>query len=123
MGLRKLAAISLVCLLPALLHGQRRRSPANNKAAPQPYKGLVVTFHGVLKKLTKKEILLESDENQLLRMRCSRKTTFRDQDGEIKPSDIDVDSRVSVDASEDVDLKLMAISVRVEAMRKKTLNK
>lgn len=122
MSLRTLVALSLLCLFSPLLPGQRRAAPLP-KASPQPIKGVVVTFQGVLKKLTKKEILIESDENQLLTMRCSRKTKFHDQDGEIKPSDIDLESRVSVDASEDVDLKLMAINVRVDATRKKTLNK
>jgi hypothetical protein len=115
MRLRVLVAVSLLCLCSPLVEAQRR--------APIAYKGVVVTFHGVLKKLTKKEILIESDEKQLLTMRCSSKTRFRDQDGEIKFSDVDLDSRVSIDASEDVDLKLMAINVRVDAARKKTLNK
>jgi hypothetical protein len=117
----KFAAVALMVLLLPLLQGQHRAPGAYSRAGA--YKGVVVTFHGALKKLTKKEILIESDENQLLTMRCSRKTKFHDQDGEIKPSDIDLESRVSVDASEDVDLKLMAINVRVDATRKRTFNK
>lgn len=123
MSLRKLVSICLVCLFSLVLLGQRRGRPAYTAPQATAIKGLVVTFHGVLKKLTKKEMLLESDENQLLTIRCSRKTKFNDQDGEIKPSDIDLESRISVDASEDVDLKLMAINVKVESTRKKTFNK
>jgi hypothetical protein len=122
MSFKKLVAISWLCLAGPLLQGQRRAPPSYNKA-PQAYKGLIVTFQGVLKKLTKKEILIQSDDYQLLTMRCSRKTKFLDQDGEIKPSDIDLESRVSVDASEDVDLKLLAVNVRVVEARKKTFNK
>jgi len=126
MGPRKLFAMLLACLLtPFFLEAQypRTRRTMPSGSSPAAYKGLVVTFHGILKKLTKKEILIESDENQLLTMRCSRKTKFQDQNGEIKLSDIDLDSRVSVDASEDVDLKLMAINVRIDATAKKAFAK
>lgn len=125
MSLGKLLAMMLVCLITPLLEGQypRTRRGIATGSGPAAYKGLVVTFHGALKKLTKKEILIESDDNQLLTMRCSRKTRFEDRDGDIKPSDIDLESRVSVDASEDVDLKLLAIEVTVDAPNKKALGK
>ena len=84
----------------------------------------MVTFHGALKKLTKKEILIQSDENQLMTIRCSGKTKFLDKDNKkIKPSDIDLETVVSIDASEDLDSKLMAINVRVASVQTKALGK
>ena len=122
---QRAALLIVLFLVPAPLSAQypRGRRTVSSGSAPQAYKGLVVTFHGVVKKLTKKEILLQSDDNQLLIIRCSRKTKFRDTNGEIKPSEIDLESRVSIDASEDNDLKLVAINVTLTAQPSKTLGK
>lgn len=117
--MRELVAILLVCASLPLLQGQRRATAPSVYKPPPAYKGVVVTFHGVLKKLTKKEILLESDDKQLLTLRCDRKTKFQDPDGDVKRSDIDLESQVSIEASEDVDLKLLAINVKADAARKK----
>ena len=121
---KRLAGVLLLCFSVATAHGQyahgRRTVP---HTAPQAYKGLVVTFHGVLKKLSKKELILQSDDNQLMTMRCSRKTKFHSGEEEIKSSDIDLESRVAVDASEDSDLKMMALNVTVESTQKKSLGK
>jgi len=101
------------------LHGQmrgRRGTSSNGTPHPEAFKGVVVTFQGALKKLTKKEIIIELvDSHELLTLRRNKATKFRDKDAEIKPGAIDFESLVSVDASEDVDLKLMAISVSVGA--------
>ena len=118
------AAVLVLSLAPpASAQYPRARRTVSAGSAPQPYKGLVVTFHGVLKKLTKKEMLLQSDDNQLLTIRCSRKTRFRDDDGDIKASEIDLESPVRVDATEDSDLKLVAINVTVAAGPAKSLRK
>lgn len=123
---KSVAAAILVCVMLPLVEGQYsrgRRGGGTTTSSPVPLKGLVVTFHGALKKLNKKELLMQSDDNQLLTMRCTRKTKYLDADGEIKPSEIDLESRVAVDASEDNDLKLMALKVTVEGTRKKALGK
>jgi hypothetical protein len=122
----QIAAFVLSLLLAALAHGQYRgrREPATATACAGGIQGLVVTFHGALKKLTKKEILIQSDENQLMTIRCSGKTKFLDKDNKkIKPSDIDLETVVSIDASEDLDSKLMAINVRVASVQTKALGK
>ena len=115
----------LLCMLMPLADAQYRgRRPAAGTSTPLPLKGLTVTFHGVVKKITKKELMIESDENnQLLTLRCSGKTKFHNDDGVLKWSDIDLESRVSVEASEDNDLKLMALNVKLEAAPKKALGK
>ncbi len=119
-----LFAISLACLLCLSANAQyhsRRGTAATS--GPQPIKGVVVTLHGSVKKLTKNEILIQSDEDELVTLRCSKKTKFSDADGEIKRTAIDLESKVTVDASEDNDLKLMALTVKVDAANKKTLEK
>jgi hypothetical protein len=122
---QKVLPLLLCALLPVVEAQYRgRRSAAGTATStPLPIKGLSVNFQGTVKKLTKKELLLESDDNRLLTMRCSKKTKFRDDDGEIKWSEVDLESRVSVEASEDNDLKLLALSVKVESAPKKTLGK
>jgi hypothetical protein len=122
----RIATVVLSLLLAGIAHGQYRgrRGPATPTARAGGIQGLVVTFHGALKKLTKKEILIQSDDNQLMTLRCSGKTKFLDKDNKkIKPSDIDLDTIVSIDASEDLDSKLMAINVRVASAATKTLGK
>lgn len=113
------AGLALLCSVIASMDGQVARA----RRAPIPYKGVVVTFHGALKKVTKKEILIQSDEDQLLTMRCSNKTKFYDHGEEIKATGIDLESRVSIDATQDSDLKLLAIKVAVEASPRKSLGK
>jgi hypothetical protein len=106
--------LALALLINLDLNGQIRGRRGNTSAGPihpAPYKG-VVTFYGKLKKLTKKEILIESADNrELLTFRRNKATKFLDKDAEVKAADIDLESAVSVDAAEDVDLKLMAISL------------
>jgi hypothetical protein len=121
-----IAAVIGALVVVGVSHGQYRgrRGPANATARAGGIQGLVVTFRGSLKKLTKKELLIQSDENQLMTIRCSGKTKFLDKDNKaIKPSDIDLETVVSVDASEDLDSKLMAVMVRVVVAPAKSLGK
>ena len=120
-----LFAVWLACLLCLSTNAQygRGRRGTGVASGPQHIKGLVVTLHGSVKKLTKNEILIQSDEDQLVTLRCSKKTKFSDADGEIKRTAIDLESKVTIDASEDNDLKLMALTVMVDAADKKTLEK
>jgi rRNA pseudouridine-1189 N-methylase Emg1 (Nep1/Mra1 family) len=114
--------VALVLLVPIAIDGQMRGRRGTSSSAPvhpEAYKDAVVTFHGVLKKLTKKEIIIESDDNhELLTFRRNKATKFLENDTEIKPAAIDMESAVSVDAAEDVDLKLMAIRLTVGASKK-----
>jgi hypothetical protein len=122
-----LVAILLTVMLPALLEGQyrgrRMGGPSATVTNAPALKGLIVTFHGVLKKMSKKEILIQSDDNKLVTIRRQKTTKFLDKDQEIKATDIDLETPISVDASEDLDLKLMAVNVKVDSQPKKTLEK
>jgi hypothetical protein len=66
-----------------------------------------------VKELTKKEIMIETGDEQTVSLRITGKTRFLKNNQPIKPSDIETETVVTVDASEDVDLKLTAISVMV----------
>ena len=123
---RSILAFGLVFLLAAELGGQYRgrRGGPTPDAAPHPdaYKGAVVTFRGALKKLSKKEILLLDDENgQLLTFRRNKTTKFFEDGKEVKPGVLALESTVSIDATEDVDLKLLASAVRVATANRKPL--
>ena len=118
-----LLALALALLCPAFVQAQRGgRGGAGGRgsggrgatATALPAKGVVITVHGELKELAKKSIVLNSDENQMMTLRRSSKTKFFLKDKEIKGEDIGMDSIVSVDASEDTDMKLLAVAVRVE---------
>ena len=121
-GTAACALVMLILAAPSILPGQMRgRRGTSSGATPHPeaFKGVVVTFQGKLKKLTKKEIIIDLvDSHELMTFRRNKTTKFLDNDAEIKPGAIDFESLVTVDASEDVDLKLMAVSVSVGAPKK-----
>ena len=101
------------------LQAQRRRSnaPRSEGLGAGVNESLAGTFHGKLKDLNGKEIVLQTAEDQTVVIRRSRKTKFWRDGKEIKASGIEVDEMVSVDAVEDVDLKPIAVRVTVEKTR------
>ena len=115
--------VLLALLLPARLPAQggysRRRGPASANANSGPYNGPAVTFNGTVKALTKKELIVDLDstepdaERQSLTFRFSKKTKFLKDDQPIKPSDIEVGTHITLDATRDGDQKLSALNVMV----------
>jgi hypothetical protein len=109
-------------VFPALLLGQyyprTRRSIGPNTPNPGAYKNVAGSFHGKLKALSNKEITIETGEDQTVSIHRSRKTKFFKGDQTIKPSDIDLETMVTVDATEEVDLSLTAVSVTVDTPKK-----
>ncbi len=114
----------LALLVPVILLGQTGYPRAQRRASPKSTtttnvnKGLAGTFHGTLKELSGKEIVIQSNENQTVSIRRSRKTKFLRDDREIKPSEIPLNTPLSIDATEDIDLKPVAISVTVDSPKK-----
>jgi hypothetical protein len=112
-------------LLPALLLAQYypRARPGRIPGTPNPGAYNVAgSFHGKLKDLSGKQITIETDDDQVVSIHRSRKTKFLKGTQTIKPSDIDLETMVTVDASEDVDLSLTAVSVTVDTPKKSTDN-
>jgi hypothetical protein len=118
--------LMLGLVLPAILLAQypypypypRTRPNAPGTPHPPAY-NVAGSFHGKLKDLSSKEILIETDDDQTVSIHRSRKTKFLKGKESIKASDIDLETLVTVDASEDVDLKLTAVSVTVDPPPKK----
>lgn len=109
-------------LLPALLLAQyypRSRRLGPSTPNPGAY-NVAGSFHGKLKDLTSKEITIETEDDQLVSIHRSRKTKFYKGTQTIKPSDIDLETPVTVDAAEDVDLSLTAVKVTVDTPKKST---
>jgi hypothetical protein len=121
-----LKLVRLVLLLgvvsPMLLLSQYYPRPGRRLApgTPNPgaYKNVAGSFHGKLKDLSKKEITIETEDSQLVSIHRSGKTKFFKGTQSIKASDIDIETPVTVDAMEDVDLTLTALSVTVDTPKK-----
>jgi hypothetical protein len=117
----------LASVLPALLSAQYYpRVPRSNiPGTPKPgaYKGVAGSFRGKLKDLSGKEITIQTDDDQIVSIHRTRKTKFLKGTQSIKPSDIDIETLVTVDAAEDVDLSLTAVSVTVDTPKKSEENK
>jgi hypothetical protein len=107
-------------MLPALLLGQYYPRSIYIPGTPKPgsYKGVAGSFHGKLKDLTGKEITIQTDDSQIVSIHRSHKTKFFKGTEPIKPSDIDLETPVTVDAKEEVDLSLTAVSVTVDTPKK-----
>ena len=110
-------ALLLGVIVPAIISAQSiyrtRRGVGPGTPVPPAYKDVAGSFHGKIKELTKKEIMIETEDDQTVSMRVSGKTKFYKGNEPIKATDIDMETLVTVDASEDADLKLTAINVIV----------
>ena len=121
--LRAITILSVV--LPALLLGQYYPRPRRGiPGTPNPGAYNVAgSFHGKLKELTSKEITITTEDDQVVSIHRSRKTKFLKGTQSIKASDIDLETPVTVDATEEVDLSLTAVSVTVDTPKKSAENK
>ena len=71
-------------------------------------------FHGKLKQLTNKEIVIENQANQIVSIRRSHRTKFLRNDERIRPTGIDLDTPVTVDATEESSVNLVALNVSID---------
>jgi hypothetical protein len=71
-------------------------------------------FLGKLKQLTNKEIVIENQANQIVSIRRSHRTKFLRNDERIRPTDIDLDTPVTVDATEPSSVSLVALNVSID---------
>jgi hypothetical protein len=117
--MRHLAILTVLLALLAPPMGAQyvRRQPG--LATPGPYGGPPVTFNGVLKSITKKQLIVDLDQTdpesaqQSLTFRFSKKTKFMKGDQAIKPADIAMGTHISLDATRDGDQKFSAVNVFV----------
>jgi hypothetical protein len=109
--------LAILLLVPVMLFGQHRGARGGSGAKTlntQPdFKDVVVTFGGVLKNVTKKEITLSLDEShEIMTFRRTKETTFTNAGTEVKVTAIDLETHVTVDAKQDTDSKLKAMAVK-----------
>ena len=79
------------------------------------YKAAAGIFRGKLKLLNNREIVVENDSKQMVSIRRSHKTKFLRNNLEIKSSDIDLETPVTVDATESASVSLLAVNVSVDS--------
>jgi len=77
------------------------------------YKTAIGIFHGRLKQLTDKEIVIENQSNQTISIRRSHKTKFLRNNEPIHPSDIDLDTPIIIEVTEEK-RSLAALNVKVD---------
>ena len=113
--------LSLAILLPAVTWAQYpypyptvRRSGGKANAAPPSGNQPNPTFEGTLKMMTKKEIMLQLQSDQIVTIRRDHKTKFIEKDKDIKPDNIEIGTALAIDVKEDLDLKPMAVRVVVQ---------
>jgi hypothetical protein len=82
--------------------------------AAEYYKTAIGIFHGKLKQLTNKEIVIENQADQIVSIRRSHRTKFLRNDERIRPKDIGLDTPVTVEATEDSSVSLVALNVSVD---------
>ncbi|MGD0580268.1 MAG: hypothetical protein ABSC08_15220 [Bryobacteraceae bacterium] len=108
-------------LSPLALTAQyRRRGVYNNNGAatPDPVSGVSVNVQGVLKGLSKNELLVETGEDHTISLRRTSKTRFFREDKQVKAGDVALEEKVSVEVAQDKDAKLMALTVKLGAPEK-----
>jgi hypothetical protein len=77
-------------------------------------KGVIIVFKGKLKVLDKKKIVIETEDNELLTIKLTGKTKFMDDGKTVKPAEIDLETPVAIDATQDTDASLLAVNVSVD---------
>ena len=121
MKLAAFVALSLMVLCTLALSAQyRRRGVYNNNGAvtPDPVSGVTVNVKGVLKGLSKKELLVETDADHTVSLRRTSKTKFLREDKPVKADDVALEEKVDVEVAPDKDAKLMAVMVKLGAPEK-----
>ncbi|MDQ6678160.1 MAG: hypothetical protein M3Z09_12780 [Acidobacteriota bacterium] len=112
----RVALVLLVLILPvasSLMLGQRRRAQQPTASAGA-YSLPAVTFHGVLKEMTGKEIVMEAEDGQTVTLFRNRKTRFLKGKNEIPAKEIQPGARLTVDVSKNPDASLLAVNVMVD---------
>jgi hypothetical protein len=108
-----LAVLVLAATLPLQAQMQRRPSRAGNlgNVPPDVLATAVATFKGKLKVVDKKQIVIESAEDQIVLFHRSKKTRFLANEKPVKPEVIPLETVVTVEASKDSVGDLVAVDI------------
>ena len=107
--MHRLVRVFVLASLPLWLQGQYYPAPGSLSSFK-----VAGTFHGKLKDLSAKEIVIENGDDQLVTIRRSGKTKFFRNKKQIKPSEIEPGTSLTIEAAEDADLSILALTVTVD---------
>jgi hypothetical protein len=111
----RLAVLLIAPIILAAQYGNPRRTVGGRSTGSTgAYNLPAVTFHGTLKVISGKEIVIISDEQQEITIHRTRKTKFLKSDKEVKPGDIPAGAAVTLDVTKAPDLSLLAVNVFVD---------
>lgn len=111
MGVLVNVALALMLLQYARPTGPRQATAVPNNGNPDA----VATFSGMFKSADKKFVTIEVEDDQTMRMYITGSTRFIRDGKAVKPSDFHNGETVTVDASRDGRMNLLA--VKVEAVK------
>src|SRR5438270_2437220 len=113
------ALVSGLCAQTPYPGGQsrqgRRRQPQNKVPDLETP---VATFHGTLRSINKKEVVLELPEDQSIAFHISHKTKFLKDGKPVKSSAIAAGAPVTVDGKRDLLGNVEAVTVTVDSSKK-----
>src|SRR5215467_11412745 len=116
--------LSIIVLAVAALVCAQTPNPGRRGRQTQPQARVsdletpVATFHGTLKSINKKEVVLALAEDQTIAFHVSHKTKFLKDGKAIKPSAIPADAPLTVDGKRDLLGNVEAVTVTVDAAKK-----
>ena len=94
--------------------GRRGRTAPRQQNRVSDLETPVATFHGKLKSLTKKEVVLELGEDKSIAFHISHKTKFLKDAKPIKPAAIPAGAPVTIDGKRDLLGNVDAVTVTVD---------
>ena len=84
------------------------------KSTGMPSSTPLPTFHGTLRGASAKSLAIDSNDENTMNFRCSKKTSWLDGEKKIKPEDIPVGELVAVDGRKAPDGTMEAVVVRIQ---------
>ena len=107
--------LTVACTLSAQAPVQTRsRRSGTQQSGVSPLETPVATFHGTLKSVSKKELVLEVQNEHEVAFAISHKTKFLKEKKSIKAADIPSGAVLSVDGKRDILGNTEAVVVRLE---------
>ncbi len=107
--------LAMLLLLPCLVFAQYRTNRRIvTGGGTGAYGGPAVTFHGSVKAISSKDIVIINEEQQEITIHRTRKTKFLKSDQEVKPATIAPGTAVTLDVTKAPDQSLLALNLFVD---------
>jgi hypothetical protein len=105
----------LILALSCALSAQTRRRVIPTTKPTDSVGNMVVTFHGKLTEMSKKDLTIATEDQPAFVIGRSHKTKFLKDGKAIKPEEIPVGAALTVDVTKDPDLNPLAVAVTVDS--------